>query len=338
MTDDRKQRTDSFLTSVFCHLSQVSKTMQAIAIDIGATNTKLALVSSKSIISNKKVYQTEKFKNKNSLINEVCKFIKNMSKSYGVKSCGIACPGPVNFENGRVHFFINLKGWDNVPIKSIIEKKTGCKVLIDNDVNLAAIAEFLYGAGKGYKNIVCLTLGTGVGGGIIIGGKLYRGTNSVAGEIGHMPLNLDGPKCNCGSKGCLESYVGNRYIVNEAINLAKNVNNTKMLDLCNGNLKKLTPQIIAKAATLNDKIALKTWENIGYYIGRGLSGVVNLLNPEIIIIGGGIGEAGEVLFSQIRKTISEYAISVHAKSVKLVKAKLGQNASLIGAASLFFKK
>jgi glucokinase len=174
-----------------------------------------------------------------------------------------------------------------------------------------ALAEARLGAARNKKNVVCLTLGTGVGGGIILEGKLFRGTNSGAGEIGHMPINTDGPRCNCGGKGCLETYVGNKVI----LALAK---------------KKLG----RKDITLEELSRLSIYSDFAEKIGVALTGIVNLLNPEIIVIGGGLSFAGSFIFRKIKETIDKRAMPIHSSSVRVKKTRLGKDAGLIGAALL----
>jgi glucokinase len=170
---------------------------------------------------------------------------------------------------------------------------------------------------------VCITLGTGVGGGIIIDGGIYRGSTFSAGEVGHMPLKEEGLSCNCGGYGCLERYVGNRYISEEFRSMK-------------GGASLVSPESISIAARKGDKASIELWDRVGKRIGTTLAGIVNLLNPEKIIIGGGVAEAGELLFGPIRKTVKRRAMPVPGRAVRILKAKLGNDAGVIGAAALFF--
>jgi glucokinase len=219
-------------------------------------------------------------------------------------------------------------------LKRLIEENVGIDTFVDNDVNLMTLGELHYGAGKDAKNMVCLTLGTGVGGGIVIDGKLYRGSTLTAGEIGHIPINEKGPKCSCGSAGCLERYVGNRHIITLALRKLSGNKKSLILALVNGNRANITPEIISKAAKVDDRLAIEIWQEVGRHIGIALTGVVNFLNPEKIIIGGGVAAAGKVLFDSIRATVNERAMDVPKRGVKIVPAKLGNNAGLIGASIL----
>jgi len=195
------------------------------------------------------------------------------------------------------------------------------------------LAEQRLGAGKDYKNIICLTLGSGVGGGIILNKKLYRGIKSVAGEIGHICINNNGPSCRCGSKGCLERYVGNEFIVERFISKEKS-RKSIVMDLVKNDESKITPRIIDQACKEGDTLAREILLETGDFIGIALVGVVNLLNPEAIIIGGGVANAGKLLLDCVYDTIKQHAMSVHKEGIKVLPAALGDKAGVIGATIL----
>ena len=192
--------------------------MYTIGIDLGATFVKMGLVDKSGKVYFRRKIETVLSSNRASLIDAVICNVRDIIEISGksVSGVGIGVPGPVDSKKGVVHYFPNIKGWEGVPLKSILEKKLLLRVELDNDVNAMTLGEFVFGAGKDCNNLVCLTLGTGVGGGIIIDGKLYRGGSMCAGEIGHMPINETGPKCNCGGIACLERYIGNKYILERA--------------------------------------------------------------------------------------------------------------------------
>ena len=295
-----------------------------IGIDLGGTNLKSALLDFKYKILRKEVFNTQDFIKKERLIQAIVDSIhrilkyKNLNKRQ-VLGIGLGLPGPIDVKRGLVHFFPNIAGWKEVNLKNILEKRLGLPVSLDNDANLMSLAEFRMGAAKGLRNVVCLTLGTGVGGGIIIEGRLYRGSTYSAGEIGHVPINEEGPQCNCRGIACLETYIGNNRIIAQA--------------------KKIFPQKISleklsQLAKQKDGKALKIWSDVGGHLGVALVGVVNLLNPDAIVIGGGVANAGKVLFDRVKEMISRQAMPVQARQVKVFKAKLGNDAGLIGAGIL----
>jgi glucokinase len=240
-------------------------------------------------------------------------------KKTDILGLGLGVPGPVDADKGVVHFFPNIPGWKEVKLCEILSKKTGLRVMLDNDAKLMARAEYKAGMAWGFSNVLCMTLGTGVGAGIILSGRMYRGKDNAAGEIGHLPINEDGPLCNCGGKACLESYVGNTRLIKEAERLFK---------------KRISLEELSLLACKNNRIALKLWKDAGRRIGIALAAVTNLLNLDAVVIGGGVANAGKVLFDAIRLTLKERAMTVQAKRVKVFKARLGKDAGLIGAAML----
>ncbi len=295
-----------------------------IAIDLGGTNLKCALLNDSLKIKAKNSFSTKSFDNKHKLIDGVADSVNNFILSHKLTrdiifGVGIGLPGPVDTLRGIVHFLPNIPGWKNVEFKKILERKTKLPVFIDNDAKLMTLAEHEIGSAKGYANALCLTLGTGVGGGLIINGALYRGGDNAAGEFGHLPLNEDGPLCGCGGKACLEAYIGNAAIIKEARKLFG---------------PGISLEELSRIAGDNNAKAVKFWRKVGQKLGVALSGIVNLLNLDAIVIGGGVSEAGGVLFGSVKQTILQRAMSVQAKRVKIFKAKLGNNAGIIGAGFL----
>lgn len=312
-----------------------------IGVDVGATNTKLALIDLNGRIIARDSFFTQSFK-KDRLINAISLSVeeliaeKNLRKR-DILGIGIGVPGLVDFRKGLVFYFVNISGWRNVPLKEKIEKAVTLPAFVDNDVKAMALGEIAYGAGKNCRNAICLTLGTGVGGAVIIDGELRRGASLVAGEIGHIPLNEIGPKCNCGGMACLESYVGREYFLEGVRQELKNGAQSIVRKMAKGRLSDITPEMMEQAAGKGDIFAKRKWREMGEHIGNALSGVVNLLNPELIIIGGGIAEAEKFIFGAIRETINKRAMKVQKSAVKVVKAKLGNDAGVIGAAELVKK-
>ncbi|MCM8762315.1 MAG: ROK family protein, partial [Candidatus Omnitrophica bacterium] len=211
-------------------------------------------------------------------------------------------------------------------------------VVVENDVNSITWGEFLYGAGKGYNTIICITLGTGVGGGIVRDGILLRGSKYSALEIGHIPIDYKGPQCKCGNYGCIERFVGRDYIVERAVKAINEGKNTLIYELVEGKLEDITPKVISQAYKKGDKVATDIWIDVGICLGALFSGLVNLLNPELIIIGGGISQNVEIMFETIEKTIKERAMRVFAENVKVVPSGLGIDAGIVSAGALLFQK
>jgi len=293
-----------------------------IAIDVGGTNLKVALLGPGYNIRDRRILSTRRFIKKEKLIEAIASSVSNLVISHRLKKqdilgIGLGLPGPVDLKNGIVHFLPNLPGWKEVRLKDILQKKLKLPVFLDNDVNLMSLAEYKRGAARGSRNSVCLTLGTGVGGGIIIDGSIYRGRDNATGEIGHLPINEKGPRCNCRGIACLETYVGNNAILRDAKRLfGRNISLEE--------LSRLAQKGNPKARSLWSKVALR--------LGVALVGVVNLLNPDCIVIGGGVANSGKALFDKLRQTVKQRAMVIQGRRVKIVKAKLGGDAGIIGAA------
>ena len=291
----------------------------SIGVDVGGTNIKIALVDKTGSIVYSDTVPTRAEMGYEYTINNMKKAISDLIAQTKVakediSGIGFGFPGQIDCDNGVVLLAPNIPGWVNVPIAKIIEKEFSIPVKVDNDVRCAALAELNYGAGKGTQNLICITVGTGIGSGLIINGKIVRGAKNVAGEIGHIKLQMhDGPLCGC----------GDTYILGGK--------STKYRELANPDI---TPYIVAEAAKQGDVVAKRIFETIGEYIGIGLVSVINLLNPEKIVIGGGVADAGELLFAPIRRTIDQRAMPIQAKSVQVVHAELGNTAGVIGASLL----
>lgn len=256
-----------------------------------------------------------------------------VSSGGGAAAVGVGIPGLVRFPAGVVVSCVNLPGWKEVPLKKRLSRRLGLPVFVDNDVNVMTLAEWRYGAGKGAKNLVGVTLGTGVGGGLVIDGRFYRGSGGSAGEIGHLPLAAEGPACPCGGRACLEQTVGNKQILGWVKGELKKNRRSRIWTLIGDHLEALTPEVIDRACREGDPLARKAWRRSGEAIGLALSGAVNLLNPDRIVIGGGIAKAGHWLFTPIRKTVRQRAMR-GLKDVPIVPARLGTQAGMIGAARL----
>lgn len=309
-----------------------------VGVDVGATNTKVALLDMNGRILLKDSFLTKRYKR-----DDIIKAISASSdgliaekkiKKTDIIGIGVGVPGLVDYNKGLVFYFVNIKGWEDVPFKKKMERATGLPTFVDNDVKVMALGELTYGAGRGCDNVICLTLGTGVGGAVIIDGKIRGGASLVAGEIGHIPINEKGPRCNCGGIGCVEAYVGREYFLDEVRKELRKGAKSVVRKMAGGRLSRVTPEILNEAALKGDAFARRKWKEMGLHIGCALVGIVNFLNPELIVIGGGIAEADRFIFGEIRKTIDRRAMRLQAGAVKVMKARLGNDAGVIGAAEL----
>lgn len=309
---------------------------QRIGIDVGGTNVKIALVSDKGKIIYSNSIPTRAEMGYEYTINSMKDAVRDLLKETKMKASdiegmGFGFPGQIDCKKGIVRLAPNIPGWVNVPIASIMEKEFGIPTRVDNDVRTATLGELNYGAGVGCENLVCITVGTGIGSGLVVNGKLVRGANNAAGEIGHIKLNMQGgPLCGCGDRGCLEAYASGPSIVAMAEEYIRGGKSTKYRELANPDI---TPYIVAVAAKEGDPVAKQIFRIMGEYIGMGLTSVVNLLNPEKIIIGGGVADAGDILLDPIRETIAKRAMTIQ-REVEVVPAQLGNTAGVIGASLL----
>lgn len=291
-----------------------------IGIDIGGTYIKLGVVKDGKILK-KEVIPCPSKDSPEVLID----LLKNkIKKNKNIQTIGIGIAGLIDHKKGIVRTSPNLPLWRNIHLKDILEKELKKPVFVGNDVNAIAIGEYLYG-GHGERDIFVFTLGTGVGGGFIINGKLIIGENDTAGEFGHITINPKGPVCRCGKKGCLERYVGADYLVNYAKRLIKKKDSTLK------KYKRLTPREIAKEAKKKDKVAVEVFEYAGELIGYTLASVVQLIDPSLIIMAGGISKAGNILLNPIRKSIKKYIMPLEKRKVKIVISRLKDNAGILGA-------
>ncbi|WP_318508416.1 ROK family glucokinase [Bacillus sp. T3] len=309
-----------------------------IGVDLGGTTTKLAFVTTFGEIVDKWEIPTD-------VSNEGIKIISNIASAINHKlaeigkskddilGIGMGAPGPVNLETGIIYGAVNL-GWKTeYPLKQILERETQLPAVIDNDANCAALGEMWKGAGNGARDVVCITLGTGVGGGVITNGDIVQGINGAAGEIGHISsIPEGGAACNCGKTGCLETIASATGIVR--------ITKDKLLNeqLSEGELVKLykkTGMVTAKdvfdAARQGDAIAQQVIDEVSYYLGLALANVANTLNPEKIVLGGGVSKARDILLNPVKEYFQKYSFPRVAQSTRLVLATLGNDAGVIGA-------
>lgn len=309
-----------------------------IGIDVGGTNVKIALVDNNGKIIYSNTVPTYAQMGYEYTVNNIKQAIRDLMKetntdSKSIDAIGFDFPGQVDYKTGVVKLAPNIPGWVNVPIAQMIEEEFHIPTKIDNDVRCAALGEMKFGAGRGCENFICITVGTGIGSGIVINGQLVRGAANAAGEIGHIKLQMNGgPICGCGDTGCLEAFASGPSIVAMAQEYLKGGKSTKYREMAADS--EITPYIVAKAAEAGDPVAKRIFEIVGTYIGMGIVSVINLLNPEKVIIGGGVAESGDLLLDPIRKTVKERAMVVAGNSVEIVRAELGNSAGVIGASML----
>ena len=255
-----------------------------------------------------------------------------------LSAVGVGAPGISNPETGVVFTSPNLPGWNNVPLRKIIEREFGKKTFLINDANAAALAELYFGAGRGARNLIYITISTGIGGGIIISGELYSGACGTAGEIGHMTIDDNGPLCNCGNTGCWEMLASGTALAREAKHRIEEGTRTSILDYAGGDVDKVTAQVIHTAAEHGDALAREIIAQTGYYIGVGLANLINIFNPELIVIGGGLSNIGDMLLGPAFKVAGEKAFKEAYQAVRFAPAELGRDSGVLGAAAFALRE
>jgi glucokinase len=318
----------------------------AVGVDLGGTNIVTILMNEKGKIITRDKRATEVSKGKNHVLKRISGGIESVlgpaarspQPAADVAGIGIGTPGLVNLDKGILYESPNFPDWNNVPLARIFKKRFDVPVFIENDANSAALGEWWIGAGKRTRYMICLTLGTGIGGGIIIDGKVYHGANGFAGELGHISLSFDGPKCGCGNVGCLETYAPAIGIIRRTKEALKKNRKSLIYKLIGGNLNKVTPAIVTQAARKGDKLAGKIWDDTGYYLGSAIADYVNIFNPEIVVLTGGLTGAGNLLFKPMWKTVRKRAFRNAVKNLKILPGKIPDDAGAVGAAKTAFQR
>jgi len=311
------------------------KKKYGIGLDLGGSSLKYALIDNEGNIVKENKRNSLADEKKSIILTNISEAIIEMKKYATAKDIepvvvGFGTPGSVDIKKGYLLGSTpNFKYWREVRIVEELQKTINLPVFIDNDANLMAIAEASYGAGRGFKNIICITVGTGIGGAIIINGELYRGFRYAGAELGHMSIKYDGVPCNCGGAGCLERYASASAMTRNFAKYCKE-NNIEIPE------KKLNVKYIFDQYNKGNRIAEKTIEESVYFLGRGIANFINIFNPEIIIIGGGVADAGDIYINKVKEITWHYAMDEAKKKVKLVRAKLGNKAGCLGAVKFAF--
>lgn len=303
------------------------------AIDMGATHMNVAIADFSARILQQAEFPFNIKDGPEKCLAEVERILLTILTSQGLaledlSAVGVGVPGPVSMEEGTVIAPPIMPGWDRYPIRATLEAKWGCPVTINNDAELGALGEWAYGAGRGEKNLAYIKVGSGIGAGLILNKQIYGGTTGAAGEIGHLTIDENGPRCNCGNHGCLEAFAGGHAITEQAKALVRSGKRTLLSDIP---IEKITVYEIAEAARRGDLHAQEILRRAGNFIGIALAGLINLFNPGIVIIGGGVSQAGDILTAPIREAVRERAMRASEQSVRIITGMLGSRSLLIGA-------
>ncbi len=310
---------------------------KSIGIDLGGTYIKAGLVDENGKISFKISVPTGTNLGYKHVIKQIIKAVSLvLEKDKNIGGIGIGAPGIVSVEEGTVKSPPNIPGWKKVNLGKILSDKFGEKVFVENDANAAAIGELIFGAGKTIPNFIMVTLGTGVGGGIIYDGKLFRGERGGAGEIGHVTINYRGRKCNCGSYGCIETYVGNQKIVDKVRRDLKKNRESKVYEFAGEDLSELSPKTLFEAAKAGDSYAEQAIAEVAVMLGAAFASAVNLLDITTIILGGGVSGFGNYLLNPLKVALKERVLAPNRPKVKVKLSKMKNDAGIKGASSLVY--
>jgi len=290
-----------------------------LAFDIGGTNIKFGVVEDGKIIDRGSL-PTYAEDGKDSVISRLVNLINE--KGNVIDGIGLAVAGLVDHEKGIVYEPPNLPGWSEVPIKEIIEHKTGKPTFVLNDANAFVLGEWQFGVAKNEANIIGITLGTGVGGGIIANRKLLLGSVHFAAEIGHMVIDPSGPVCNCGQRGCWEAYLGSAYFSKRAKRFFQRYGIT---------LEEFSPKELSELAKQGSEPAKLLWEEFGYYLAIGLVNLIHIFDPDVFVIGGGVSNAFELFIGHTEKILKERIMGYSRRKLKIKKSSLGDDSALLGA-------
>jgi glucokinase len=304
-----------------------------LGIDMGGTDIKIAIVDSDIKIVDMTSIHTDTSLKPEMLLKNIVGAASKLKGYEEVKNIGLGTTGDINFREGILRYGYNLH-WKNVHIKNILQKYTKKKVSVDNDANTAALGAFWLDTKGKVDNLICVTLGTGVGGGIIINKKLYRGSSFSAGEVGHQTIKFDGLSCSCGNVGCAEAYLGAKNFTHYCIAYIKEHKSKIISKLIDNDFSKFNPEILYKAALKNDKIALKLWNYNGQLLGILLANIITFMNPSAMVLCGGLSQAKKFIIKPAKDEMRKRGWATSVKICQLIFSKHTSKLGVVGAAML----
>jgi len=310
-----------------------------IGVDLGGTNLRAAIVDSDTgQIYHQRKCPTLAAEGQESVIRRIVELIKELTNAndvtdYPIQGIGIGVPGTPDIDSGVIQFLPNLPGqWLNVPLRAIMEEQVQLPVALINDVRAITLGEWMFGAGRGVDNLVCLAIGTGIGGGVVVNGQFHLGIGGTAGEFGHHVVEVDGLPCGCGGKGCLELYASGPAIAAMGVKEVMHGHTTRIGELVDHDLNRIDAEIIVQAAKAGDPIANGILQRVGMYLGIAVGNILGVISPQRVIFGGGVSRAGDLLLAPILQTVKERVHVIPLAEVDFVLAELGINGGLLGAA------
>ena len=308
-----------------------------VAVDVGGTKITAAVITRKGEMLSRTYRLTLAREGPQKVINHMVDAVQRSLRKAGldlsaIGGVGVAAAAIIDIGRGLVSEAPNLPRWRNIPLRDRLEESLGKPVFLLNDASAAALGEHRMGAGRGLDNLIYITVSTGIGGGLVINGQLYNGTDGCAAEIGHMIVLIDGPACKCGRCGCLEAMASGTAIARMAQQRLAAGGKSRLAELARGKIEDVTAELVAQAARRKDGLALSVIDEAAGYLGIGLANLVNIINPQMIIMGGGVSKMGTMLFRPARKSMREHAFKLPARTVRVIRPRLGMDAGLMGAA------
>jgi glucokinase len=309
-----------------------------LGVDLGGTKILTAVVEPDGRMVSRDHSVTPAAKGPDAVVQAILDSAERALRQAGIppsslRAIGIGAPGLSDPSTGILFTSPNLPGWENVPLRDIVEEKFAVKTFLINDGNAAALGEFYFGAGRRARNFIYVTVSTGIGGGIMIGGRIYTGAAGTAGEVGHMTIDPQGPPCNCGNTGCWEQFGSGTALTREARSQILAGAKTSILDHAGGEMERVNPEAIHRAARNGDSLARDLIVRTGTYVGIGLANLINLFNPELVVIGGGLSNIGDLLLEPAYREAERRSFRQSYRSVRFSGAQLGRNSGVLGAAA-----
>lgn len=311
----------------------------AIGVDLGGTNLRVGVIREDGHVEAEAAIPVGTEKSADRIAGLIGEHVAVMQQQVAksMTGCGLGIPGIVDSERGIIFSSPNFREWQDVEMLRLLRKTIELPMVIDNDANMFALAELLYGAGKGHKNLIMLTLGSGIGGGIVIDGKVFHGDRGFAGEVGHIVVEPDGVPCGCQGHGCWEQYAAGCAFTHLVHRLPKHEREAVLAEVY-GDANQLSPELIARLAGQGNTIARELWRSYGRYLGIGIASLINVLGITTIVIGGGIARSWDHFIDATRAEIASRTYRKNVQHLKLLPASLGDNTGIVGAASAVFQK
>lgn len=310
--------------------------MNVIGVDLGGTNYAVGLVDEDGKILARIDGETKVHEGPDAVVERLVKSILSLSEGDSIFAVGIGSPGSIDHITGTVRFSPNFPGWIDFPLAEKIERRTSLKVFVENDANAYALGERTFGVAKGMDHVVCLTLGTGIGGGVITHGVLLRGSTGIGAELGHMNVLPNGPKCGCGSRGCLEALASATAIKNFVKEGFERHRESSLFKTKGP--ESVTPKDVFDHAKLGDQFALQIFNTVVDALAAAIGSLVNIFNPQMVVLGGGMANAGDFLLEPVTERAKSYVLPTMLGTYRIELSRLGKDAGILGAASIVFER